>query len=144
MENRWRLDFLILDTIASVRRGLGVNELSRMLRGRVSKVKLIEEIRRLSEEGLVRIKKDPRHKQRSLIVADERILEAFDNVKINGETIKDIGNLSEKLRSYIVACSSYISTLTDPIIKKYATYRLLRQFSELMTSTLGVKGELDF
>ncbi|MGC9201060.1 MAG: hypothetical protein ACP5HX_00085 [Thermoproteota archaeon] len=144
MENRWRLDFLILDTIASVRRGLGVNELSRMLRGRVSKVKLIEEIRRLSEKGLVRIKKDPRHKQKSLIVADERILEAFDNVKINGETIKDIGNLSEKLRSYIVACSSYISTLTDPIIKKYATYRLLRQFSELMTSTLGVKGELDF
>lgn len=144
MENRRQLDFLILDTIASVRRGLGVNELSRMLRGRVSKVKLIEEIRKLSEEGLVRIKKDPRHKQRSLIVVDERVLEAFDNIKINGETIRDIGNLSEKIKSYIIACSSYISTLTDPIIKKYATYRLLRQFSELMTNVLGVRGELDF
>lgn len=144
MESRWQLDFLILDTIASVRRGLGVNELSKMLKGKVSKVKLIEEIRKLSEEGLVRIKKDPRHKQRSLIVVDERILEAFDNVKINGETIRDVREFSEKLKSYIVACSSYISTLTDPIIKKYATYRLLQQISELMTNILGVKYELGF
>lgn len=143
MENRWQLDFLILDTIASVRRGLGVNELSRILRGRISKVKLIEEIKKLNEKGLVVIKKDPKHKQRSLIVVDERILEAFDNVKINEETTRDIVNLSEKLKSYIIVCSNYISTLTDPIIKKYATYRLLRQFSELIVNTLGVRGEFD-
>ncbi|MBO3758109.1 MAG: hypothetical protein QXS21_03525 [Thermoproteota archaeon] len=144
MESKWQLDFLILDTIASVKRGLGVNELSRILSGKVSKVKLIEEIKKLREEGLIKVKKDPKHKQRSLIVVDEKILEAFDNVKINGGTVRDIGNLSEKLRSYIVTCSSYISTITNPIVKKYATYRLLRQFSEIMVSILGVKGEFDF
>lgn len=144
METEWQLDFLILDTIASIRRGLGVNELSRILRGKVSKVKLIEEIRRLSKEGLIKIMKDPGHKQRNLIIASEKVLEAFDSVKINGGAIRDLENLSDKLRNYVLACSSYISTLTDPIVKKYATYRLLKQFSESITSFLGVGISFDF
>jgi len=144
MEKVLAIDFLLLDVLANVRNGVGVNELYRMLRGRISKVSLIREVRKLYSLGLVKISKSPKHKQKILIFADEKVVEVFEKVRFGSNgMMKDFLSFSDRLKNCISSYYSYISTITNPLIRSYATYRIIKQFSDFIKNSLGVSDEFD-
>lgn len=69
---------LLLDALVSHPRGVSVNALAAMLRGKVARSIVLREVRKLAEIGLVRIRVDERHKQRRIIEPREE-LASFSN-----------------------------------------------------------------
>ncbi|MEM3783041.1 MAG: hypothetical protein QXX32_05835, partial [Thermofilum sp.] len=88
---------------------INVNKLYQSLNGKISKVKLISLIKRLSDLGLIRTVRDPRHKQRIMrFLRDDiqALAQRFLIEPINDKG-RDVVKEAERLiRSYMEVASS--------------------------------------
>jgi len=129
------LEGLIIDIVASFPEGIGVNQLSRKLKGKVSKVKLIKEIKRLSELGLLHITRDLRHKQRLLIKASEQVLQIFKVFSLNNFAKferQEVEVIGAKIVNLISCYLDWAEKLSDPYLISYIKYRIVSEFSGLI------------
>jgi len=130
------LEGLIIDIVASFPEGIGVNQLSRKLKGKVSKVKLIKEIRKLSDLGLLHITRDLRHKQRLLIKASEQVLQIFRVFSLNNFAKferQEVEVISAKIVNLISCYLDWTEKLSDPYLISYLKYKVVSEFSGLIS-----------
>ncbi|MCC5999061.1 MAG: hypothetical protein LM573_08280, partial [Thermofilum sp.] len=88
---------------------INVNKLYQSLSGKISKVKLILLIKRLSDLGLIRTVRDPRHKQRIMLFIREDIQALAQRFLIEpiNDKGRDVVKEAERLiRSYMEVASS--------------------------------------
>jgi DNA-binding MarR family transcriptional regulator len=111
---------------------ISVNKLYAKLRGRVSKVKLIELVRRLREAGLVKAVSDPRHKQRLMLFLREDIQGLAQSLlvkTINGgsDVVREVERL---VRTYIEAASK----VRDPVAVEFLRKLVSEQVDSLLSA----------
>jgi DNA-binding MarR family transcriptional regulator len=114
---------------------INVNKLYQSLSGKISKVKLIALIKRLSDLGLIRTVRDPRHKQRIMLFLREDIqalAQGFLIEPINDKG-RDVVKEAERLiRSYMEVASSVRDPFAKEFLKKLVTVEVDRLLSLVM------------
>jgi len=111
---------------------INVNKLYQSLSGKISKVKLISLIKRLSDLGLIRTVRDPRHKQRIMLFLREdlqALAQRFLIEPINDKG-RDVVKEAERLiRSYMEVASSVRDPFAKEFLKKLVTVEVDRLLS---------------
>lgn len=114
---------------------INVNKLYQSLNGKISKVKLIALIKRLSDLGLIRTVRDPRHKQRIMLFLREDI-QAFAQrflIEPINDKGRDVVEEAERLiRSYMEVASSVRDPVAKEFLKKLVTVEVDRLLSLVM------------
>ena len=114
---------------------INVNKLYQSLSGKISKVKLILLIKRLSDLGLIRTVRDPRHKQRIMLFIREDIQALAKRFLIEPINYKgrDVVKEAERLiRSYMEVASSVRDPVAKEFLKKLVTVEVDRLLSLVM------------
>jgi DNA-binding MarR family transcriptional regulator len=114
---------------------INVNKLYQSLSGKISKVKLIALIKRLSDLGLIRTVRDPRHKQRIMLFIREDIQALAQRFLIEpiNDKGRDVVKEAERLiRSYMEVASSVRDPVAKEFLKKLVTVEVDRLLSLVM------------
>jgi DNA-binding MarR family transcriptional regulator len=114
---------------------INVNKLYQSLSGKISKVKLILLIKRLSDLGLIRTVRDPRHKQRIMLFLREDIQALAQRFLIEpiNDKGRDVVKEAERLiRSYMEVASSVRDPIAKEFLKKLVTVEVDRLLSLVM------------
>lgn len=114
---------------------INVNKLYQSLSGKISKVKLILLIKRLSDLGLIRTVRDPRHKQRIMLFLREDIQALAQRFLIEpiNDRGRDVVKEAERLiRSYMEVASSIRDPVAKEFLKKLVTVEVDRLLSLVM------------
>jgi DNA-binding MarR family transcriptional regulator len=114
---------------------INVNKLYQSLSGKISKVKLILLIKRLSDLGLIRTVRDPRHKQRIMLFIREDIQALAQRFLIEpiNDKGRDVVKEAERLiRSYMEVASSVRDPIAKEFLKKLVTVEVDRLLSLVM------------
>jgi DNA-binding MarR family transcriptional regulator len=114
---------------------INVNKLYQSLSGKISKVKLIALIKRLSDLGLIRTVRDPRHKQRIMLFLREDIQALAQRFLIEpiNDKGRDVVKEAERLiRSYMEVASSVRDPVAKEFLKKLVTVEVDRLLSLVM------------
>jgi DNA-binding MarR family transcriptional regulator len=114
---------------------INVNKLYQSLSGKISKVKLILLIKRLSDLGLIRTVRDPRHKQRIMLFLREDIQALAQRFLIEpiNDKGRDVVKEAERLiRSYMEVASSVRDPVAKEFLKKLVTVEVDRLLSLVM------------
>jgi DNA-binding MarR family transcriptional regulator len=114
---------------------INVNKLYQSLSGKISKVKLISLIKRLSDLGLIRTVRDPRHKQRIMLFLREDIQALAQRFLIEpiNDKGRDVVKEAERLiRSYMEVASSIRDPVAKEFLKKLVTVEVDRLLSLVM------------
>jgi DNA-binding MarR family transcriptional regulator len=114
---------------------INVNKLYQSLSGKISKVKLILLIKRLSDLGLIRTARDPRHKQRIMLFLREDIQALAQRFLIEpiNDKGRDVVKEAERLiRSYMEVASSVRDPIAKEFLKKLVTVEVDRLLSLVM------------
>jgi DNA-binding MarR family transcriptional regulator len=114
---------------------INVNKLYQSLSGKISKVKLISLIKRLSDLGLIRTVRDPRHKQRIMLFIREDIQALAQRFLIEpiNDKGRDVVKEAERLiRSYMEVASSVRDPIAKEFLKKLVTVEVDRLLSLVM------------
>lgn len=114
---------------------INVNKLYQSLSGKISKVKLIALIKRLSDLGLIRTVRDPRHKQRIMLFLREDIQALAQRFLIEpiNDKGRDVVKEAERLiRSYMEVASSVRDPIAKEFLKKLVTVEVDRLLSLVM------------
>ncbi len=114
---------------------INVNKLYQSLSGKISKVKLIALIKRLSDLGLIRTVRDPRHKQRIMLFIREDIQALAQRFLIGpiNDKGRDVVKEAERLiRSYMEVASSVRDPVAKEFLKKLVTVEVERLLSLVM------------
>lgn len=114
---------------------INVNKLYQSLSGKISKVKLISLIKRLSDLGLIRTVRDPRHKQRIMLFLREDIQALAQRFLIEpiNDKGRDVVKEAERLiRSYMEVASSVRDPVAKEFLKKLVTLEVDRLLSLVM------------
>ncbi|AGT36093.1 hypothetical protein N186_08785 [Thermofilum adornatum] len=114
---------------------INVNKLYQSLSGKISKVKLISLIKRLSDLGLIRTVRDPRHKQRIMLFLREDIQALAQRFLIEpiNDKGRDVVKEAERLiRSYMEVASSVRDPVAKEFLKKLVTVEVDRLLSLVM------------
>lgn len=114
---------------------INVNKLYQSLSGKISKVKLISLIKRLSDLGLIRTVRDPRHKQRIMLFLREDIQALAQRFLIEpiNDKGRDVVKEAERLiRSYMEVASSVRDPFAKEFLKKLVTVEVDRLLSLVM------------
>jgi DNA-binding MarR family transcriptional regulator len=114
---------------------INVNKLYQSLSGKISKVKLIALIKRLSDLGLIRTVRDPRHKQRIMLFLREDIQALAQRFLIEpiNDKGRDVVKEAERLiRSYMEVASSIRDPVAKEFLKKLVTVEVDRLLSLVM------------
>lgn len=114
---------------------INVNKLYQSLSGKISKVKLILLIKRLSDLGLIRTVRDPRHKQRIMLFIREDIQALAQRFLIEpiNDKGRDVVKEAERLiRSYMEVASSVRDPVAKEFLKKLVTVEVDRLLSLVM------------
>lgn len=121
----------ILDALLSHPNGVSFNVLSRELRGKVSRITLLREIKRLSEIGIVTIKSTVSHKQKKIFTLREDIINIGNKLKVPHN------NLSKNDAMYLIEdllnkYSELKKNIHDEFLMSYVKYRLKATFSNII------------
>ena len=114
---------------------INLNKLYQSLSGKISKVKLISLIKRLSDLGLIRTVRDPRHKQRIMLFLREDIQALAQRFLIEpiNDKGRDVVKEAERLiRSYMEVASSIRDPVAKEFLKKLVTVEVDRLLSLVM------------
>jgi DNA-binding MarR family transcriptional regulator len=114
---------------------INVNKLYQSLSGKISKAKLISLIKRLSDLGLIRTVRDPRHKQRIMLFIREDIQALAQRFLIEpiNDKGRDVVKEAERLiRSYMEVASSVRDPVAKEFLKKLVTVEVDRLLSLVM------------
>jgi DNA-binding Lrp family transcriptional regulator len=121
----------ILDTLLLYPNGVSFNVLSRELKGRVSRITLLREIKRLSEMGIITIKGTISHKQKKIFTVREDVINIANKLKVS------YNNLSKSDAIYLIEdlinkYSELKKNIRDEFLMSYAKYRLKNTFSSII------------
>jgi DNA-binding Lrp family transcriptional regulator len=121
----------ILDTLLLYPNGVSFNVLSRELKGRVSRITLLREIKRLSEMGIITIKGTVLHKQKKIFTVREDVINIANKLKVS------YNNLSKSDAIYLIEdlinkYSELKKNIRDEFLMSYAKYRLKNTFSSII------------
>jgi hypothetical protein len=121
----------ILDTLLLYPNGVSFNVLSRELKGRVSRITLLREIKRLSEMGIITIKSTVSHKQKKIFTVREDVINIANKLKVS------YNNLSKSDTIYLIEdlinkYSELKKNIRDEFLMSYAKYRLKNTFSSII------------
>jgi DNA-binding Lrp family transcriptional regulator len=121
----------ILDTLLLYPNGVSFNVLSRELKGRVSRITLLREIKRLSEMGIITIKGTVSHKQKKIFTVREDVINIANKLKVS------YNNLSKSDAIYLIEdlinkYSELKKNIRDEFLMSYAKYRLKNTFSSII------------
>ena len=117
---------------------ISVNQLYRRLRGRISKVKMIEVLKKLTEAGLVKRVRDPRHKQRIMLFLKDDVQRlARSIVEKTRETAKNsiVERADSLLRKYLIVASK----TSDPIVRDFLKRLVLAEIAEFLNTNNGLR-----
>lgn len=117
---------------------ISVNQLYRRLRGRISKVKMIEVLKKLTEAGLVKRVRDPRHKQRIMLFLKDDVQRlARSIVEKARETAKNsiVERADSLLRKYLIVASK----TSDPIVRDFLKRLVLAEIAEFLNTNNGLR-----
>jgi len=117
---------------------ISVNQLYRRLRGRISKVKMIEVLKKLTEAGLVKRVRDPRHKQRIMLFLKDDVQRlARSIVEKARETAKNsiVERADSLLRKYLEVASK----TSDPIVRDFLKRLVLAEIAEFLNTNNGLR-----
>jgi len=112
----------IIDEISNHHKGISFNSLARRLRGRVSRVKLLNEVNSLQREGLILVETDPKHKQRKLFRLGLRLRDVLD--KMRSIEDKASGNPPGDFSSLLSDYANSISSAREDWYKEFMRHRL--------------------
>jgi len=130
-------EFMVLYTIFKTP-SISVNQLYHRLRGRISKVKMIEVLKKLTEAGLVKRVRDPRHKQRIMLFLKDDVQRlARSIVEKTRETAKNsiVERADSLLRKYLIVASK----ISDPIVRDFLKRLVLAEIAEFLNTNNGLR-----
>jgi hypothetical protein len=126
----------IIEEIYHSTDGISFNRLAMQLKGKVSRVKLLKELRVLLGKGIVRIERDVRHKQKKLFVLDPSIKNVIEEVRIHEErALRDPFN---HLPSLLSTYAEKMKRLKEEGLRSYLRHRLLAHISYVLADLEGV------
>lgn len=124
----------IMDEVVSCPEGTSFNKLAERLRGRLSRAVLSREVRNLSKKGFLKIVRDPRHKQRKIIVAESLVFKILNKIKENHWTADKITvrNATRMVYKIISTYRSLVEEDLPPFLKSYLKYRAIKHFERIL------------
>lgn len=125
----------IVEEISANHIGVSFNVLAERLRGRVSRARLLSEIRSLQHEDLVRAEPDPRHKQRKMFRLGQKLQSALDNLRpIEEKALEDpLGSMPVLISCYADA----IRGAREEWLREFMKHRLQAFVSRSLESIEG-------
>ncbi len=120
----------ILDVLAAHPQGLCFNSLSQKLKGVISRVVLLKEVKRLEDAGVIVVERDPGHKQRKIfkLASSVRDLLLFLGEEIRSGERKACDIAVDLINRY----ASIKSGLRNEFLKEYLKYSVLTRIEVLM------------
>ncbi|MEM3957963.1 MAG: helix-turn-helix domain-containing protein [Thermoproteota archaeon] len=123
----------IIDEVASHPDGTSFNRLADRLKGKLSRVVLSREVRNLSRKGVLKIARDPNHRQRKIIMVENAVINVLEKMRED----RLGGRLSRRKAARITL--KYISTYrrlveeeSSQLIKDYLKYKVLQCFEKIL------------
>ncbi|MDD1773154.1 MAG: hypothetical protein LUQ14_00840 [Methanomassiliicoccales archaeon] len=125
----------IIDEISNHPEGVSFNRLAKMLHGRVSRVRLLNEVNSLQSEGLILVESDPNHKQKKVIKLGRGLGNVVDKIRtVEDKTFGNpLGDFSNLISTYV---SSIISARED-WYKEFMRHRLQMYVRRMLMSLEG-------
>ncbi len=126
----------ILDEIASSNLGVSFNILAARLRGKVSRVTLSREIKKLINLSLIEVTPDPSHKQRLIYRIRDEVRELIDDLRVPARSDIDqiLADMEKSLKYYTMK----IKHVKNEALKDYMRHLIL---SSLRESLMLLEGE---
>jgi len=123
----------IIDVIAGHPEGTSFNKLADKLRGDLSRIVLSKEIKKMSAQGILRISKDPNHKQRKIITVEDDIVNVLNRIRKKGHDGKiGIRAAFRITLKYIAEYRRLIRNISNPFLREYVKYRVLKHLEEVL------------
>ncbi len=127
----------ILDEISLHDPGISFNVLAKRLKGKVSRVILSREIKKLISLSLIEVVPDPSHKQRLFYRIRDEVRRLIDDLRIARTS-----NLDQILSDTVKSLKSYaqrIREVKDDALKEYMRHQLLKSIEESLILLEGNK-----
>ncbi len=123
----------IIDEVASHPGGTSFNRLADRLKGKLSRVVLSREVRNLSRKGVLKIARDPSHRQRKIIMVESVAINVLE--KMREDRLE--GRLSRRKAAHITL--KYISTYrrlveeeASQLVKDYVKYKVMQCLEKIL------------
>ncbi|MEM2929444.1 MAG: helix-turn-helix domain-containing protein [Thermoproteota archaeon] len=123
----------IIDEVANYPSGTSFNRLADRLRGKLSRVVLSREVKNLSRKGVLRITRDPKHRQRKIIMVESVVTSVLEKIREDRRE----GRISRREAAQIAL--KYISTYrmlveeeASQLIKDYVKYKVVQRFEKIL------------
>jgi DNA-binding MarR family transcriptional regulator len=126
----------IIDEVASHPGGTSFNRLADKLKGKLSRVVLSREIKNLSRKGVLKIIRDPNHRQRKIIMVESIVINFLENLeRIREDRLggrigrREAAHIALK---YILTYRRLVEEEAPPLIKDYVKYKVLQRFEKIL------------
>ncbi len=118
----------ILDEIASSNLGLSFNVLAARLKGKVSRVTLSREIKKLVNLSLIDVTPDPSHKQRLIYRIKDEVRELIDDLRLPAKPSIDLilADMERSLKYY----TKKIKYVKNKALRDYMRHLILNSLRE--------------
>lgn len=125
---------LVLDCICE-KPHINLNELARVLKGKVSRVRLFKVISELKKHGAIHLRRDERHKQKMLVYPSEGIKDAYSRLSTKAITsaVKS-EEILDSISEVVLRYKGLLDKLTSVIERWYVHYRASKTISDLLIS----------
>ena len=130
-------EFLVLYTIFMTP-NIGVNQLYRRLKGKISKAFLIKLLRELSQAGLIKEVKDPFHKQKVRLLIKEDLQQVAKDLleRMQGAAYE---NLAERMSAALSVYRRAVSKVNKPLFVDFLKKLLLKEIADALESVRSGK-----
>jgi len=126
----------IIDEVASHPGGTSFNRLADRLRGKLSRVVLSKEVKNLSRKGVLKVVRDPNHRQRKIIMVESIVANFLENLgRIREDRLEGRIGRREAARlalKYILAYRRLVEEEAPQLIKDYVKYKVLQHFEKIL------------
>jgi DNA-binding MarR family transcriptional regulator len=123
----------IIDEVANHPGGTSFNRLAERLRGKLSRVVLSREVRNLSRKGVLKISRDPNHRQRKIIMVESIVMNVLE--RIHEDRLERRISRREAARialKYITTYRRLVEEETPQLIKDYVKYKVMQRFERIL------------
>ncbi|MCX8183767.1 MAG: MarR family transcriptional regulator [Crenarchaeota archaeon] len=123
----------IIDEVARHPTGTSFNRLADRLKGKLSRVVLSREVRNLSRKGVLKIARDPNHRQRKIIMVESVIINVLEKMREDrlGRRLSRRKAARITLK-YISTYRRLVEEEASQLIKDYVKYKVLQRFEKIL------------
>ena len=114
---------------------VNVNRLYSKMKGKISKARLLNILRKLNREGLIEVVRDPRHKQRLLLSVREDV-RSIANYILSPLSGPKGSNVLGKIEGLVGAYLEIARRISNPEVKEFLRMLVARQVDNLLASEL--------